>query len=56
MSSIYFNKYNLKKNFRFICPKCLRTFLNHEELDGCICWKCNKELIVIKGKKDGETK
>lgn len=32
---------------RFICPHCLRTFLEESSNEGWICWKCGDETLCI---------
>ena len=33
--------------FRYVCPKCLRTFLADEYHEDWICWKCGELTEVI---------
>jgi DNA-directed RNA polymerase subunit RPC12/RpoP len=44
--------------YRYVCPKCLHTFLSRELLVDPYCWECNHSLEVIprvkKEKEDEE--
>lgn len=33
--------------FRYVCPNCLRTFLDKARQEDKYCWKCGEGLIVI---------
>jgi len=37
--------------FRYVCPNCLRTFVEKHKRDDFICWNCG-ELMERIGKKD----
>lgn len=44
-------KYNDGKTYRYVCPKCLRTFLADEYDENVFCWKCGQGLEVIPKKE-----
>lgn len=33
--------------FRYVCPHCLRTFLDDKAEEDRFCWKCGEKLIVV---------
>lgn len=42
--------------YRYVCPHCLRTWLDEEYKDNQFCWKCGQGRLVIvppKEEKDG---
>ena len=32
---------------RYVCPRCLRTFIEEEYHDDWVCWKCGELLTAI---------
>ena len=33
--------------YRYVCPNCLRTFVQEKKEDGLFCWKCGQELVRV---------
>jgi len=33
--------------FRYVCPHCLRTFIDEEYSEDKRCWECSQQLEVI---------
>lgn len=40
--------------YRYVCPKCLRTFLSKEYHEDWFCWKCGQGLEVIPKDEGGK--
>lgn len=36
---------------RYVCPLCLRTFLDYEYQKDPFCWKCGNSLVTISCEK-----
>jgi len=47
---------NIKDIYRYICPRCLRTFLSDEYEIDWFCWKCGELLEVFPKDKAVEMK
>lgn len=35
--------------YRYVCPNCLRTFLDGELQINATCWKCKHSLVIFEG-------
>lgn len=33
--------------YRYVCPNCLRTFLDKRKQDNMFCWNCGEEMVRI---------
>jgi len=39
--------------YRYVCPNCLRTFLDTKYYEDGFCWKCGQGLEVIPKEENG---
>lgn len=37
--------------YRYVCPNCLRTFIDKIFNESLFCWKCGQSLVVIPSEK-----
>jgi DNA-directed RNA polymerase subunit RPC12/RpoP len=36
-----------ERYYRYVCPNCLRTFIDNKRDEELFCWKCGEKLKVI---------